>query len=134
MPGRPRLEFKAKNHVIAALFRREKYTTELRDRVSGHGEVCGAIDYVRFFLFLSVKKNMKAQGKNYVYIISAPPSALGNGVKVWKCGSIWNYANEGLPNPHLSQLGSLEVWKYANYLKERLSLNCEKKAKQVKVD
>ena len=52
---------------------------------------------------------MKAQGKNYIYIISAPPSALGNGVKAWKCGSIWNYANEGLPNPHLSQLGSLEV-------------------------
>ena len=75
------------------------------------------------------KKKYESLGKNYVYIISAPPSALGNGVKVWKCGSIWNYANEGLPNPHLSQLGSLEVSKYANYLKERLSLNCEKKAK-----
>lgn len=82
MPGRPRLEFKAKNHVIAALFRREKYTTELRDRVTGHGEVCAPIDYVRFFLFLSVKKNMKAQGKNYIYI--ERPWKWCESVEVWK--------------------------------------------------
>lgn len=71
MPGRPRLEFKAKNHVIAALFRREKYTTELRDRVTGHGEVCAAIDYVRFFLFLSVKKKYESLGKK-LYLYRAP--------------------------------------------------------------
>ena len=38
--GRSRLEFQAKNHVIAALFRWEKYTTELSDWATSHGMRC----------------------------------------------------------------------------------------------
>ena len=36
--GRTRIEFRARNHVIFALFRLEKYAPELREWVTGHGE------------------------------------------------------------------------------------------------